>query len=344
MTKVLVTGGSGFLGSWCIVQLLAAGYDVATTVRDLNRQLDVRAMVSAGGGDGDGKIAFFKADLMADDGWAAAVERCDYVLHVASPFGGSAPSSEEELISAARDGSLRVLRAARDADVRRVVLTSSFAAIGYGHPDRAEPFTELDWTDVGQPDVAPYIKSKALGERAAWDFMAAEAGATELAVINPVGIFGPVLGPDFSSSIDIIRRFLDGSTPAVPRIYFGLVDVRDVADLHLRAMTSPSAVGERFIAVAGETLSMLDVANVLRRALGNAATKVPSRQLPDIAVRALALTSAQMRQIAPQLGKRRAASNAKARETLGWRPRSNEEVIVATAKSLIDRGLVSKVD
>jgi dihydroflavonol-4-reductase len=302
MSKVLVTGGSGFLGSWCIVRLLAAGHDVATTVRDLKRALDVRSMVSAAGGDG---------------------------------------AREEDLIAAACEGSLRVLRAARDTGVRRVVLTSSFAAVGYGHADRSEPYTETDWTDITQPDVAPYIKSKTLAERAAWDFMASDGGAMELAVINPVGIFGPVSGPDYSSSIDIVRRFLDGSVPAVPRTYFGLVDVRDVAELHLSAMTSPSAAGERFIAVAGGLMSMLDVATVLRRELGPAAAKVPSRELPDVAVRALGLTSPQMRQIVPQLGKRRPSSNSKARSVLDWRPRPNEEVIVATARSLIERGLVS---
>jgi dihydroflavonol-4-reductase len=173
MCKVLVTGGSGFLGSWCIVRLLAAGHDVATTVRALKREPDVRSMVSAAGGDGEAEIAFFEADLMADAGWAAAVVGCDHVLHVASPFGGSEPEREADLIAAAREGSLRVLRAARDAGVRRVVLTSSFAAIGYGHPERPGPFTENDWTDITQPDVAPYIKSKTLAERGAWDFVAA---------------------------------------------------------------------------------------------------------------------------------------------------------------------------
>jgi dihydroflavonol-4-reductase len=341
MSKVLVTGGSGFLGNWCIVRLLAAGHDVVTTVRDLKRALDVRSMVAAAGGDGDAEIAFFEADLMADAGWAEAVAGCHYVLHVASPFGGSEPAREEDLIAAACEGSLRVLRAARDTGVRRVVLTSSFAAVGYGHPDRSEPFTERDWTDTTQPDVAPYIKSKTLAERAAWDFMASDGGAMELAVINPVGIFGPVSGPDYSSSIDIVRRFLDGSVPAVPRTYFGLVDVRDVAELHLSAMTSPSAAGERFIAVAGGLMSMLDVATVLRNEFGPAAAKVPSRELPDAAVRALGLTSPQMRQIVPQLGKRRLSSNSKARSVLDWRPRPNEEVIVATARSLIERGLVS---
>lgn len=342
MSKVLVTGGSGFVGSWCIVQLLAAGHEVATTVRRLTREAEVREMVRAGGEE-DSAIAFFETDLMADEGWAEAVRGCDHVLHVASPFGGSAPNSEDELIAAAREGSLRVLRAARDAGVKRVVLTSSFAAVGYGHPEQDEPFTEADWTDVSQPDVAPYIRSKALGERAAWDFMAAEGGGMELAVVNPVGIFGPVLGPDYSSSIDIIRRFLDGSAPAAPRTYFGLVDVRDVADLHLRAMASPQAAGERFIAVAGEVLSMLEVATILRDRLGDEAAKAPKVQLPDSAVQAMAAASPQMRQIAAQLGKRRRSSNAKARRRLGWSPRPNEEVIVATARSLLDRGLVSTV-
>jgi dihydroflavonol-4-reductase len=340
MSRVLVTGGSGFVGSWCIVQLLAAGHEVATTVRSLRREPEVRAMVAAGGAAVDSPISFFEADLARDEGWSDAVRGCDYVLHVASPFGGSEPAGEDMLIGAARDGAVRVLHAAVDAGVRRVVLTSSFAAIGYGHPPREAPFTEADWTDVRQPDVAPYIRSKAVAERAAWEFIAAQNGPMELAVINPVGIFGPVLGPDYSSSIEIIRSLLAGAAPAVPRIYFGLVDVRDVADLHLRAMTSPSAAGERFLAVAGEPLSMLEVARVLRRDLGKAAAKVPTRQLPDTVVRTLALTSPRMRQIAPQLGKRRRASHAKAARILDWSPRANDDVIVATATSLLDRGLV----
>ena len=342
MSRVLVTGGTGFLGSWCIVKLLAAGHEVATTVRSLAREDDVRDMVEAGGQDRDGDITFHQADLLGDAGWADAVRGCDVVLHVASPFGGSAPQSEADLIGAARDGTLRVLRAARGAGVRRVVLTSSFAAIGYGHPDQETAFTEADWTDVSQPDVAPYIRSKALGERAAWDFMAAEGGTMELTVVNPVGIFGPVLGPDYSSSIDIIRRFLEGAVPAVPRTYFGLVDVRDAADLHVLAMTSPAAAGERFLAVAGEPMSMFEVATVLREMLGDAASGVPAQQLPDEAVRALAQTSPQMREIAPNVGKRRRSSNDKARRVLGWSPRANEDVIVSTARSLLERGLVNR--
>ena len=341
MARVLVTGGSGFLGCWCVLQLLAAGHEVATTVRTRGREPDVLAMVEAGGNARGREIDFFEADLLGDNGWADAVRGCDFVLHVASPFGGSAPGSEAELIAAARDGSLRVLRAARDGGVRRVVLASSFAAVGYGRGTRETPFTESDWTDVSQPDVQPYIRSKTLAERAAWDFISAEGGGMELAVVNPVGIFGPILGPDYSSSIDIIRSMLTGGMPAVPRTYFGVVDVRDAADLHLRAMVSPKAAGERFLAVAGEPMSMLEVAQILRRRLGGAAAKAPRHQLPDAVVKTMALTSPRMRQIASQLGMRRRASHAKAREVLGWSPRSNEEVILATAQSLIDKGLAA---
>ena len=339
MAKVLVTGGSGFVGAHCIVQLLTAGHEVRASVRNLNREADVRAMVRRGGA-GDDRLALAEADLLADAGWDRAVAGCDFVLHVASPFGGPAPASEDELIAPAREGTLRVLRASREAGVRRVVMTSSFAAVGYGHRARAEPFTEADWTDIDGPDVQPYIKSKAVAERAAWDFMAREGGAMELSVINPVGIFGPVLGPDYSSSIQIIRTLLTGGAPAVPRICFGLVDVRDVADLHLRAMTHPAAVGQRFIAVAGEPLTMLQIARILRRGLGEAAARAPRREIPDVVVRLLALRSARMRQLAPQLGRRRRASNAKARSMLDWRPRSNDEVVLDTARSLIDLGLV----
>ena len=340
MSRVLVTGGSGFLGSWCVVQLLARGHSVATTLRSRGREAEVIAMLEAGGAENAGAVEFFEADLLHDEGWAKAVEGCEYVLHVASPFGGSAPEDPKALVAAARDGSLRVLRAARDAGVKRVVLTSSLAAIGYGHPPQEAPFTEADWTDVTQPDVQPYIRSKAVGERAAWDFVAAEGGSIELSVVNPVGIFGPVLGPDYSSSIEIIRTMLSGGMPAVPRTYFGLVDVRDAADLHLRAMMSEVAAGERFIAVSGHTLSMLEVAKVLRAGLGAAAAKVPTQQLPDAVVKTMAMATPRLRQVVPQLGKIRRASNAKAHSVLGWAPRSNEEVILATARSLFDRGIL----
>jgi|SRR5271165_6317631 len=340
MSTVLVTGGSGFIGSHTILQLLAAGHQVRTTVRSLKREGDVRALLREGGAEPGDRLSFFAADLVNDAGWREAVAGCEYVLHVASPLPSSVPKHEDELIVPAREGTLRVLRASRDARVKRVVLTSSFAAIGYGHKVRQTPFNEIDWTDPNGEDVAPYTKSKTLAERAAWDFMAKEGGALELSVVNPVGVFGPVLGPDYSTSILIVQRMLDGAMPGAPQLYFGVVDVRDVADLHIRAMTHPAAKGERFLAVAGDFMSMLDIAKVLKARMGAAAKRVPTRQLPNWMVRLAALRDPAVKIILPELGKWKNATNEKARRMLGWAPRSNEEAIVATAESLVRLGLL----
>ena len=340
MSTVLVTGGSGFIGVHTILQLLAAGHDVRTTVRHPDRSRDVLAMLRQGGAPSTEALSFFTADLTQDAGWRDAVDGCDYVLHVASPLATYVPDDENELIIPAREGTLRVLRAARAAAVRRVVITSSMGAIGYGHPPQSAPFDETNWTNLDGLDVQPYVKSKTLAERAAWEFVAREGGDLELSVINPTGVFGPVLGPDFSGSIDIIKALLDGRMPAVPRIYFGLVDVRDVADLHLRVMTAPAANGERFIAVAGETMSILEIAKVLRRELGSAARRVPRFQAPDWVVRLAARHNPMLRYALPMLGKVRRATSAKARQMLGWTPRGNEEIITSTAESLIKLGLV----
>jgi len=337
---VLVTGGSGFIGAYCILQLLAAGYQVRTTVRNLKREGDVRAMLKEGGGAPGERLSFFAADLEKDAGWAEAVSGCDYVLHVASPLPPSVPKNEDELIVPAREGTLRVLRAARDAGVKRVVLTSSFAAIGYGRKEQSAPYTETDWTDPNAEGVMAYPKSKTLAERAAWDFLAKEGGKLELAVVNPVGVFGPVLGPDYSASILLVQRMMDGALPGAPQLYFGVVDVRDVADLHLRAMTNAAAKGERFLAVAGDFMSMLDIAKALKARMGAAAKRVPTRQLPNWMVRLAALRDPAVKVILPELGKKKNGSNEKARRLLGWTPRSNEEAIVATAESLMRLGLL----
>jgi nucleoside-diphosphate-sugar epimerase len=342
MRTVLVTGGSGFIGSHAILQLLAAGHQVRATVRNLNREADVRAMLREGGAEPGDRLSFAAADLESDAGWPQAVADCDYVLHIASPFPRTLPKNEDDLVVPARDGALRVLRASRDAGVRRVVLTSSFAAIGYGSPPRETPFDETDWTDPDAPDVLAYPKSKTLAERAAWDFIAREGIDLELSVVNPVGVFGPVLGPDYATSILLIERLLAGSMPGCPRLYFGAVDVRDVAGLHILAMTHPAAKGERFLAVAGDFLSMADIAKVLKARLGAAASRVPTRELPDWLVRLAALRDPAVRQILPELGKRKNATGAKARRLLGWTPRSREEAIVATAESLIRLGLLKK--
>ena len=337
---ILVTGGSGFIGSHCILQLLAAGYQVRTTVRSLKREADVRAMLKQGGAEPGYRLSFIAADLENDAGWPEAVAGCDYVLHVASPFPASVPKHEDELIVPARDGALRVLRASRDAGVKRVVLTSSFAAIGYGQATQQKPFNETNWTDPNAPDVLPYAKSKTLAERAAWDFIAKEGGNLELSVVNPVGVFGPVLGPDYSTSILFVQRMMDGAVPGCPQLYFGVVDVRDVADLHLLAMTAPAAKGERFLAVAGDFLSVLEMAKILKRRMGEAAKRVPTRQLPNWLVRVAALRDPAVKQILPELGKHKNGTNEKAKRLLGWTPRSSEEAIVATAESLVRLGLL----
>ena len=304
MSTVLVTGGSGSVGSHAIVQLLQAGYAVRTTVRSLARDAVVRAMVKeAGVAVPEARFAVVAADLERDAGWAEAVAGCKYVLHVASPMPPVAPNTEDELIV----------------------------------PSRSAPFDETSWSNL-DGEMSAYVKSKILAERAAWDFIAAEGGALELNVVNPAGIFGPVLGPDFSSSIEIVTRLLNG-IPACPQIYFGVVDVRDVADLHLRAMTHPLARGERFIAVSGSAMSMLDIARVLRARLGDRARRVPTRQFPNWLVRVVARFDPGFRQLLPMLGYVRNATNAKAERILGWTPRPREDAIVATGESLLHFGL-----
>lgn len=339
---VLVTGGSGFIGMHCILQLLAAGYRVRTTVRSLKREADVRAMLKVGGATTGEALSFVAADLMEDAGWPEAVAGCDFVLHVASPFPSSQPKNEDELIIPAREGALRVLRAARDANVKRVVLTSSFAAIHYGSASTSHLLTEEDWTDLNSDHLSPYVKSKTLAERAAWNFIAREGGALQLAVVNPGAVCGPVLGADYSASIQVIQRLMDGAVPGCPRLFFSIVDVRDVVDLHIRAMTNPVASGKRFLAVAGDSMNIQQMALVLKRRLGDAARHVPTRELPDWLVRLVSLVDPSISPFVPELGKAQHASNARSRELLGWTPRSNEEAIVATAESLLQLGLLRK--
>jgi nucleoside-diphosphate-sugar epimerase len=339
MGTVLVTGGSGFVGCHCILQLLAAGYQVRTTVRNLQRETDVRAMLKTGGAVTGDRLSFVAADLGKDAGWPEAVAGCEYVLHVASPLPPNEPKHEDELIGPAREGSLRVLRAARDAGVKRVVLTSSFAAIGYGHEEQETHFDETNWTDPNG-NITAYAKSKALAERAAWDFIAKQGGTLELSVINPVAVFGPVLGPDYSASILLVQRLMDRAMPGSPRLCFGLVDVRDVADLHVRAMTNPAANGERFLAVAGDFMWMVDIAKVLKNRLGQAGKRVPTGELPNWVVRLAAFRDPAIRLILPELSKYKNATNEKAKRMLGWAPRSNEEAVLATAESLTRLGLL----
>jgi nucleoside-diphosphate-sugar epimerase len=298
-------------------------------------------MLRVGGVEPDDALSFAVANLASDEGWPQTLAGCDYVLHVASPFPLKVPRNEDELIVPAREGALRVLRAARDAGVRRVVLTSSFAAIGYGTTPGKEPYTEENWTNPDGPGVTAYAKSKTLAERAAWDFIAREGGSLQLSVVNPVAVFGPVFSRDFSTSIVIVQRLLNGGVPACPRIKFGAVDVRDVA-LHVIAMTHPAAARERFIAVAGSFISILQIAQILRQRMGAAASRVPTREMPDWILRLIGLFDPTIRQIVPELGKQKDATSAKAQRMLGWQPLSAEDSIMATAESLQELGLVKR--
>ena len=339
MPTILVTGGSGFIGSRALLELLKAGHTVRTTVRNLSREGELRSLLKVNGADARERLSVFAADLERDAGWAEAVNGADYVLHMASPFPAGVPKDENELIVPARDGALRVLRAARAAGVKRVVLTSSFAAVGYGHTPRV--FDETSWTDIEGSGVTPYVKSKTIAERAAWDFIAREGGP-ELSVVNPVGVFGPVMSADYATSILVVQRMMDGAMPGCPKLYFGVVDVRDVVDLHIRAMTHPAAKGERFLAVTGDFIALADIARLLKAELGEAARRVPTRELPNWVVRLAAFSDPAVKQILPELGKRKNATSAKAQRLLGWRPRSREEAILATAESLLDLGLLKE--
>ncbi|KAK5120302.1 hypothetical protein LTR85_006508 [Meristemomyces frigidus] len=343
---VLVTGGSGFVGSHCIVLLLERGYRVRTTVRSLSRAEDVRQMLKVGGVTDDqaNSVEFAAAELMSDDGWEAACKDCVYVLHVASPFPPSAPKHEDELVVPAREGTLRALRAAKAAGtVKRVVVTSSFAAIGYGHPDRGDkPFTEEDWTilEHSATPVPAYHKSKTIAEKAAWEYIQKEGDGMELAVVNPVGVFGPILSKTYATSIELVVRAMKGQLPGLPQLSFGVVDVRDVADLHLRAMTDPKAAGQRFIAVTGDFMTLQGIALTLKKRLGDKARKVPTRLLPNILLRIVGYFDPTVALLVPELGKYKNGSNAKAVTMLDWQPRSAEDALAASAESLERFGIL----
>ena len=285
----------------------------------------------------EGRLTVLAADLGDDRGWREATDGCEYVLHVASPFPSKQPKDPDELIVPAREGTLRVLRASVEAGVKRVVLTSSIAAITGGNS--AAQLTEEDWTDPTDPKLTPYARSKTIAERAAWDFVRDRDAVEQLAVVNPGAIIGAVLNDDLSYSLQAITRLLEGM-PGMPRLGFNLVDVRDVAELEVKAMTATEAGGERFIA-ATEFLWMAEIGEILRQRLGDAASKVPTRNVPDLLVRAMALFDPDIRSVIGGLGKRAQLSSEKARSLLGWDPRAIEDTIVETAESLIRQGITA---
>ena len=334
---VLVTGGSGYLGGWCIVELLRRGYRVRTTVRDPAREREVQEAVASQVDPGH-HLTVHQAHLLSDEHWDSVIEGCDYVLHVASPFPPKQPKDPDELIVPAREGTLRVLGKALDHDVKRVVVTSSIAAIRLAKGTEQRPLTEEDWTNPDADGLTPYVRSKTIAERAAWDLVRERGAEDRLAVVNPGAIIGPLLHDDMSYSVQSIERLLKGM-PGMPRLGFNFVDVRDVADLEIRAMTSPEAGGKRFIAVT-EWLWMSEAGQILRDRLGDQASKVPTRTVPNLVVRGMALFDGGIRSIVGTLGKRTDLSSERARTTLGWSPRPIEDTIAETGESLISHGVV----
>lgn len=313
---VLVTGGSGFVGIHTILQLLQKGFNVHTTIRSLTKRDHIIDTLKSSGIEDVNRLSFFEADLTSDEGWEEAMKGVTYVLHVASPFPAQEPSDENELIIPARDGALRVLRTAQNAGVKRVVLTSSFAAIGYSINPKDHVFTEEDWTDVNMP-LPAYIKSKTLAEKAAWDFLENNGNVLELTVINPVGIFGPALGGISSASLDVaVSGILNGTTNTSPDFTMGVVDVRDVAAIHILAMEHPKASGERFIASADGVMSFYDVAELFKKERPEHAENIANMQPTS-------------REFYKEM------SNQKAKTVLNWQPRSKEEALLSSADSIL---------
>lgn len=328
----LVTGGAGYIARYCIAHLLKAGWKVRATLRDTAKGLQIRSELASFEREA-ASLEFATADLEKDEGWDKAVAGCAYVLHVASPIPEVVPKNDEELIRPAREGTLRVLCAAAEQGVRRVVLTSSGSAIAYGRGGRSTPFTEADWSVPDPSDTSAYERSKLAAERAAWDWKAKNPKAAELVTICPGGVIGPVMGHQFSTSIQIIKKLIDGSLPGLPRMTFPLVDVRDVVDLHVRAMTADVAAGQRYIG-AGPTLWMAEIAQIIRDEVPSVAPRVPRRRLPNWIVRIAALFDPTIRSRLFELGKYRPMSSGKALKELGWEPRPTKVAVRETVVSL----------
>ena len=330
---VLVTGGTGYVAGWCVVELLRRGYQVRTTIRDAGRAEAVRAAVATVVEPGD-RLTFHVADLTSDAGWDAATAGCDYVLHVASPLGTDDGKDPDALLVPARDGTVRVLRAATRARVKRVVMTSAANAASPSSYAEEGVTDETLWTDPDDPTLSGYRRSKTVAEKAAWDYLAGVDTATTLTTILPGAVFGPVLTTANLGSVQIIARMLSGRMPGTPRIGLEIVDVRDLADLHIRAMTAPEAAGQRFLAT-GEFTWMRQMAVTLRDQLGAAGAKVSTRQLPDVVVRLTAVFDKPLRSITASLGRRNRHTTEKARRILGWQPRPAAQTVVDCARSLI---------
>jgi nucleoside-diphosphate-sugar epimerase len=342
--RVLVTGATGFIAQHCMLELMEAGYEVRGTARSAERTSEVAAILlphlsESARSQLDG-LDVVAADLTSDAGWSTAVEGCRYVMHVASPLPRGVVKDENELIVPARDGALRVLRAARDAGVERVVLTSSLSAIVYGN-DRSRVFTEADWSNLKGERIGAYDKSKTIAERAAWDFMETikDSSPMELSVINPGLVLGPLLSSDWGTSGEMVKRILDHKVPAIPNINFSTVDVRDVASAHVTAMVTPAAAGQRFIC-AEANHSMMEIAQILKAKYGPRGFKVPTGRLPSIAIKTMAKFDKTVRLALNDLDTSQNVDNTRIRTVLHWQPRDLPEMTTSMADSMIEYGVV----
>ena len=335
MRTITVTGASGFLGGHCVRQALADGWRVRGTLRD--PQLEAQAREAAGHLASD-RLTLVEADLTSDDGWREAVRGSEVVLHVASPFPRSQPEDADAVVRPAVDGTRRVMAAAAAGGVRRVVVTSSMNACAGsgGHPEGYR-LTDEDWADPDDPALSPYDLSKTLAEREAWR-LSRKPGSPEVVTVLPGAILGPVLTDDLSASADIVSKLLTGAVPAIPRVGFAPVDVRDAADAHLTAADATGAAGRRFLCCL-DHVWLEEVAAILRRRYAEDGYDVPARRMPDLAVRVGALVSPTLRRTAHALGQRRLVDTGPARDILGWKPRGVEAMVTAMADSLIERGL-----
>ncbi|KAL4793733.1 hypothetical protein BDV19DRAFT_212975 [Aspergillus venezuelensis] len=339
---VLVTGGTSFIAKWVLVTLLKdpQNYVVRTTLRNASRAAEIHASLAEAGVPQDRihSLHTVQADLLSDAGWEEAMKDVSYVVHIASPVPGGPPKDEDELIIPAVEGTKRVLRAARDARVKRVVLTSSISAIWHGkaHEEKRN-FDENDWTDLSDPDprlLPTYPKAKTLAERSAWDFVEREGNGMELVAINPVNVLGPCLGRDDATCLRTVSELLQGNVPGFPRTHWCLVDVRDCAALHVLAMMHPKAAGERFICIGEGALWMSEIGALLRDKLGDRANKVPRFVLPDFVLKVIAIFMPIAKLVVPDLGVARIVTCDKAKSVLGWEWKyTSEEAVLAAAES-----------
>lgn len=335
--RVLLTGISGFLGGHVALGLLNAGYIVRGSVRNLDKADAVRATLKRAGADVS-RLEFVALDLLSDKGWDEAMEGVRYLQHTASPFVIDLPEDKMDLIRPAVEGTERALNAALRANVERIVLTSSMAAIAYGHDKaRTKPFTDKDWTNINGRDVNAYIESKTLAEQRAWDIMRAAGRDVDLTTINPSAILGPLLDEDPGTSALIVKRLLDGSVPALPRLPFIIVDVRDIANAHVAAMTADSARARRF-PMGERPILMGDVADIVRKAAPD--RKVPRLNMPDWAVRIYALFDRDVRGVLNELGVLKRLDSSGAVALLGRPLIPADQAITATTHALIENRIV----